>query len=47
MLRVLKDLETQMKTAARQLEFERAAELRDQVMELRRRLETEAGARRR
>ncbi|HXT37632.1 MAG TPA: excinuclease ABC subunit UvrB [Chloroflexota bacterium] len=46
-LRVLKDLETQMKTAARQLEFERAAELRDQVMELRRRLETEAGARRR
>ncbi|HVC81945.1 MAG TPA: excinuclease ABC subunit UvrB, partial [Chloroflexota bacterium] len=41
-LRVLKDLETQMKTAARQLEFERAAELRDQVMELRRRLETEA-----
>ncbi|HVA89779.1 MAG TPA: excinuclease ABC subunit UvrB [Chloroflexota bacterium] len=46
-LRVLKDLETQMRTAARQLEFERAAELRDQVMELRRRLEDEAGARRR
>jgi excinuclease ABC subunit B len=46
-LRVLKDLETQMRTAARQLEFERAAELRDQVMELRRRLEVEAGARRR
>ncbi|MGH2412067.1 MAG: helicase-related protein, partial [Chloroflexota bacterium] len=46
-LRVLKDLETQMRTAARQLEFERAAELRDQVMDLRRRLEEEAGARRR
>jgi excinuclease ABC subunit B len=37
-LRLVKDLETQMRTAARQLEFERAAELRDQITELRRRL---------
>ncbi len=44
-LRMLKDLETQMKTAARQLEFERAAELRDQIMELRRRLEEGVAAR--
>jgi excinuclease ABC subunit B len=34
----VKDLEAQMRTAARQLEFERAAELRDQITELRRRL---------
>jgi excinuclease ABC subunit B len=44
-LRMLKDLETQMKAAARQLEFERAAELRDQIMELRRRLEEGVAAR--
>ncbi len=37
-LRLVKELETQMRTAARQLEFERAAELRDQITELRRRL---------
>ena len=35
--RLLKDLETQMRAAARQLEFERAAELRDQISALRRR----------
>jgi excinuclease ABC subunit B len=33
--RLIKDLETQMKQAARDLEFEKAALLRDQVMELR------------
>jgi excinuclease ABC subunit B len=36
--RLLKELESQMKAAARQLEFERAAELRDQITQLRRRL---------
>lgn len=35
-LRLIKDLESQMRNAARQLEFERAAELRDQIIELRR-----------
>jgi len=34
--RMVKDLESQMKTAARELEFEKAALLRDQVVELRR-----------
>src|SRR5205814_3216729 len=34
--RLIRDLETQMKEAARALEFERAALLRDQVVELRR-----------
>ncbi|MDQ4100486.1 MAG: excinuclease ABC subunit UvrB [Chloroflexota bacterium] len=34
--RMIKDLESQMKTAARNLEFEKAALLRDQVVELRR-----------
>ena len=34
--RMVKDLESQMKTAARNLEFEKAALLRDQVVELRR-----------
>jgi excinuclease ABC subunit B len=34
--RLLKDLESQMKTAAKNLEFEKAALLRDQVLELRR-----------
>ncbi|MBN1963179.1 MAG: UvrB/UvrC motif-containing protein, partial [Anaerolineae bacterium] len=33
--RVIRDLEKQMKEAARQLEFEKAAILRDQIMELR------------
>jgi excinuclease ABC subunit B len=35
MLRLIKDLESQMKTAAKSLEFEKAALLRDQVVELR------------
>jgi excinuclease ABC subunit B len=35
LLRVIKDLETQMKLAARALEFEKAALIRDEVMELR------------
>ncbi len=37
--RIMKDLDSQMKSAARQLEFERAAELRDQISQLRRQLE--------
>jgi excinuclease ABC subunit B len=37
-IRLLKELESQMKAAARQLEFERAAELRDQITQLRRRM---------
>jgi excinuclease ABC subunit B len=37
-MRILKELESQMKAAARQLEFERAAELRDQITQLRRRM---------
>lgn len=39
LMRLLKDLEGQMKQAAKNLEFERAAALRDQVVELRRRME--------
>jgi excinuclease ABC subunit B len=39
MLRLIKDLESQMKTAARNLEFEKAALLRDRVIELRRDME--------
>jgi excinuclease ABC subunit B len=35
-LRLVKDLETQMKAAAKNLEFEKAAGLRDQIVELRR-----------
>jgi excinuclease ABC subunit B len=35
-LRLIKDLESQMRTAAKQLEFEKAAQLRDQIIELRR-----------
>ena len=34
-LRLIKDLESQMKTAARSLEFEKAALLRDQITDLR------------
>ncbi len=34
-VRLVKDLESQMKTAAKELEFERAALLRDQIVELR------------
>jgi excinuclease ABC subunit B len=37
--RLVKDLESQMKTAARDLEFEKAALLRDQIIELRRVIE--------
>ncbi len=36
--RMIKDLEAQMKRASRELEFERAAVLRDQIVELRRSL---------
>ncbi len=39
--RLIRDLETQMKEAARALEFEKAALLRDQVVELRRTLAAE------
>ncbi len=38
LLRMIKELESQMKSAARELEFERAAQLRDQIVELRREL---------
>ena len=37
-LRMIKELESQMKSAARELEFERAAQIRDQIVELRREL---------
>ena len=36
MARLIKELEAQMKTAARNLEFEKAALLRDRIIELRR-----------
>jgi len=39
--RMIKDLESQMKTAARDLEFEKAALLRDQIVELRRMVESD------
>jgi excinuclease ABC subunit B len=39
--RLIKDLEAQMKQAAKDLEFEKAASLRDQVIELRRTLALE------
>ncbi len=35
-MRLIKDLESQMRTAAKQLEFEKAAQLRDQIIEIRR-----------
>ncbi len=35
-LRMIKDLEAQMNRAAKELEFEKAAQLRDQIVELRR-----------
>lgn len=35
-LRLIKDLESQMRSAAKQLEFEKAGQLRDQIIELRR-----------
>jgi excinuclease ABC subunit B len=37
-VRLIKDLESQMKKAAQNLEFERAALLRDQIVDLRREL---------
>jgi excinuclease ABC subunit B len=40
-LRLIKELEKQMKAAAAELEFEKAAVLRDQIVELRRNLEDE------
>ncbi len=40
LVRLVKDLEGQMKAAAKNLEFERAASLRDQVVEMRKRMET-------
>lgn len=39
--RLIKDLESQMKTAAKDLEFEKAALLRDQIVELRRMIEVD------
>ncbi len=42
LLRLIKDLESQMKTAARNLEFEKAALLRDQIVDLRKVLTDEA-----
>lgn len=39
--RIIKDLEKQMKEAAAALEFEKAAALRDQILELRRQMEEE------
>jgi excinuclease ABC subunit B len=41
LVKLIKELEKQMKTAARDLEFEKAAALRDQVIELRRTLALE------
>ncbi len=35
-MRLIKDLEAQMRRAAKELEFEKAAALRDQIVELRR-----------
>jgi len=35
-LRLIRDLESQMRAAAKQLEFEKAAQLRDQIIEIRR-----------
>src|SRR5919201_153347 len=43
LVRLIKDLETQMKQAAKELEFERAAALRDEVVELRGLLVLEQG----
>ena len=39
MTRLIKDLEVQMKQAAKNLEFEKAALLRDRIIELRREFE--------
>jgi excinuclease ABC subunit B len=42
-LRLVKDLETQMKQAARALEFEKAALIRDRIIELRKEMVIEDG----
>jgi excinuclease ABC subunit B len=42
-LRLIKDLETQMKQAARALEFEKAALIRDRIIELRKEMVIEDG----
>jgi excinuclease ABC subunit B len=42
--RLIRDLEGQMKQAAKALEFEKAALLRDQIVELRKQLVSEPGA---
>ena len=39
--RLIKDLEKQMKTAAQNLEFEKAAILRDEIIELRQALQVQ------
>jgi hypothetical protein len=44
LIRMIKDLESQMKTAAKNLEFEKAALLRDQIVELRRMSELDPAA---
>ena len=44
LIRMVKDLEGQMKTAAKNLEFEKAALLRDQIVELRRMTELDPTA---
>jgi excinuclease ABC subunit B len=41
LVRMIKDLESQMKTSARNLEFEKAALIRDQIVELRRLVEVD------
>jgi len=41
LVRMIKDLESQMKTTARNLEFEKAALIRDQIVELRRLVEVD------
>jgi excinuclease ABC subunit B len=38
-LRIIKDLEAQMKAAAKNLEFEKAALIRDRIVELRREMQ--------
>ena len=41
LLRMVKDLESQMKKSAKDLEFEKASLLRDQIIELRRIMEVD------
>ena len=45
MLQLIKELEAQMKHAARELEYEKAALLRDEIMDLRRMVDTRIGPR--